>query len=432
MYDVAVVKYEKPFESLKKAVALAGGLGDVSAGSKVVIKPNICGWYEGVDFPKYGVLTTTRLIEDVVILLGEYGVKDISIVEGVTESEKESKSLLQLAAKGMGLDILSGRYGVKIIDVHKAPFTKVTAGNVRLSVNTNILDADYVIDMPVLKTHDQALVSLGIKNLKGVLNMASRKVCHNADQSIDLNYHISKLPEMVSPSFTIIDGIYTLERGPLPSGRAQRSNIIIASKDLISADKVGATILGIDPQTVPHITLVATNKGRPTDLRDINVRGEIDIKTALQPHESSFDIQLFFERRGIKGVTFPKADRTLCTYCAYFMEYVVSGISMVSMDKPFDDIEILTGKIREPSGVHKHTLLVGQCQVKKHGKNPLINHCVEIRGCPPSYKDLVAAYKELGVELPGNPLAWRKKVTELFTRRYVDRPEFDEAFFKVR
>ena len=106
MYDVAVVKYEKPFESLKKAVDLAGGLRDVSAGSKVVIKPNICGWYEGVDFPKYGVLTTARLIEDVVILLGEYGVKYITIVEGPTESEKESESLLQLAAKGMGLDIL--------------------------------------------------------------------------------------------------------------------------------------------------------------------------------------------------------------------------------------------------------------------------------------------------------------------------------------
>lgn len=432
MYDVAVVKYEKPFESLKKAVDLAGGLGDVSAGSKVVIKPNICGWYEGVDFPKYGVLTTARLIEDVVILLGEYGVKDITIVEGVVEFEKESESLLQLAAKGMGLDILSERYGVKIIDVHKAPFTKVTAGNVRLSVNTNILDADYVIDMPVLKTHDQAVVSLGIKNLKGVLNMASRKVCHNADQSIDLNYHISKLPEIVSPSFTIIDGIYTLERGPLPAGRAHRSNIIIASKDLISADKVGATILGIDPQTVPHITLVATNKGRPTDLRDINIRGEIDIKTALKPHGSEIDIQLFLERRGIQGVTFPRTDSTLCTYCAYFMDYVVSGIFMASLDKPFDDIEILIGKIREPSGAHRHTLLVGQCQVKKNGKNPLINHCVEIRGCPPSYKDLVEAYTELGVELPGNRLAWAKIVTETYMRRYIDRPEFDEAFFKIR
>lgn len=302
----------------------------------------------------------------------------------------------------------------------------------RLSVNTNILGADYVIDMPVLKTHDPAVVSLGIKNLKGVLNMASRKICHNADQSIDLNYHISKLPEMVSPSFTIIDGIYTLERGPTPSGEAHRSDIIIASKDLISADKVGATILGIDPQTVPHIALVATNKGRPTDLRDINVRGEIDIKTALKPHESAFDIQLFLEQLGIKGVTFPKIDTTFCTYCVYFINYVVLGIVMASMDKPFDDIEILTGKIMEPSGVHKHTLLVGQCQVKKNGKNPLINHRVEIRGCPPSNKDLVEAYKELGVELPGNPLEWRKTVADFYIGKYIGRPEFDEAFFKIR
>ena len=41
MYDVAVVKYEKPFESLKKAVNLAGGIDGISIQSKVVIKPNI-------------------------------------------------------------------------------------------------------------------------------------------------------------------------------------------------------------------------------------------------------------------------------------------------------------------------------------------------------------------------------------------------------
>jgi len=56
---------------------------------------------------------------------------------------------------------------------------------------------------------------------------------------------------MLSPSLTIIDGIYSLERGPGYSGDAHRTDIIVASRDLISADKVGASILGISPQTVP-------------------------------------------------------------------------------------------------------------------------------------------------------------------------------------
>jgi len=438
VYDVAVVKYEKPFESLRKAVDLAGGLGDVSGGSKVVIKPNLVLWLEGVDFLKYGVLTTARLIEDIIILLKEHGAEDIAIVEGILELEKESESLLQLAAKGMGLDILAERYGVKIIDVHKGSFAKVTAGDVTLSVNTDILDADYVINMPVLKTHSQAMVSLGIKNLKGLLNMASRKKCHNPNHSINLDYHIAKLPQMIPTSLNIIDGIYTLEKGPF-WGEAHRADIVIASKDLLSADKVGATILGIAPQNVPHLVMVAESNGRPIDLSDINIRGEIDIRTATKPHEfawpqnESGDMPLVFELMGIRGIRWPEGDKTGCTYCGYYGTFISMGIlSAKNRDKPFDDIEILTGKIQEPTPGHKHTLLFGQCQVKKNGKNPLINHCVEIRGCPPSKQGFFEAFEELGIELPDNPEEWWEKVPEFFTRQYIGRPEFDQAFYRIQ
>ena len=434
MYDVAVVKYEKPFKSLKKAVDLAGGLVDISGSSKVFIKPNFVMWLEGVNFPKYGVLTTARLIEDIVILLKEHGAKDISIVEGMFELKKEPESLLRLAAKGMGLDILAQRYGVKIIDVHKGSFIKVAAGDVRLSVNADIIDADYIIDMPVLKTHGLTMVSLGIKNLKGVLNTASRKKCHNADQSRDLDYHLAKLPDIVRPSLTIIDGIYTLEYGPGYFGEAHRSNIIVVSKDLISADKIGATMLGIAPQTVPHLVLAAESKGRPADLSDVNIRGDVDIRTASKPHRWAPDSnELIFELLGIRGITLPVVDKTECTYCSDFILHLYMGIiGAKNKDKPFDDIEILHGKILEPAGGHKHTLLLGQCQVKKNSSNPLINHCVEIRGCPPSKKGFFVAFEELGIELPDNPMEWWEKVPEFFMGQYIGKPDFDDAFYKIQ
>ncbi|MCX5863288.1 MAG: DUF362 domain-containing protein, partial [Deltaproteobacteria bacterium] len=91
MYDVAVVKYSQPYESLKQAVELCGGIGDITSGSKVCIKPNIVSWYGDVNFPKYGVLTTCRLIEDMVKLLMEHGVTDISIIEGMVGSEQKHK-----------------------------------------------------------------------------------------------------------------------------------------------------------------------------------------------------------------------------------------------------------------------------------------------------------------------------------------------------
>lgn len=439
MYDVAVVRYEKPLESLRETVGLAGGLGGISSNSKVFIKPNFCQWREGVSFPKYGVLTTARLIEDMVTLVKERDVKDITIVEGAVEIEKKPESTLQQLARGMGLDTLAKRYGVKMIDVLRSPFARVTAGGVTLSVNRDVLEADHLINMPVLKTHTQTVVSLGIKNLKGLLSIPSRKKCHSVNPDTDLTYHLARLPDFFSPSLTIMDGIYTLERGPLITGRAYRSNIIIASRDVYSADKVGATMLGIGPDTVPHLALAALNQGRTTDLSDINIRGGIDVRTALKPHAWEFeqnetgDLPLYFERAGVRGLTYPQADTTMCTYCADFIYYVIWGILMAeNRDKPFDDVEILHGKALDPSGDHRHTLLVGQCQVKRNSENPLINHCVRINGCPPSSEDLLEAYAELGIDLPHDFLERIRTSPETLMKRYAGNPEFDESFYKVR
>jgi uncharacterized protein (DUF362 family) len=439
MHDVAVVRYEKPLESLRKAVNLAGGLGAITGDSKVCIKPNFCQWFDGVNFPKYGVLTTARLIEDMVILLKEQGADDIYIVEGAVEIEKKRESTIEQVVRGMGLNLLTERYGVAIKDALRGSFTRVTAGDVTLSVNEDILAADFIINMPVLKTHSQTVVSLGIKNLKGSLNIASRKKCHTPKKGVDLDYHLARLPELLPTYLTVIDGIYSLERGPLITGRAHRSNIIVASKDVISADKVGATILGIDPQTVPYINSAAGYNGRPTDLSDIRIKGGVDISSALKPHEWEFvqnesgELPLFFERAGIKGLTYPQADKSMCTYCADFIYYIIQGIlTSKNKDNPFDDMEVLHGKALEPAEGHKHTLLVGQCQVKKNRNNPRINHCVEIKGCPPSKKELLDAYAELGIELPGDFLKRMEKISGTFMKKYKNNPDFDESFYRLQ
>lgn len=440
MWDVAVVKYEKAHESLRNAVDLAGGLNDLSPASKVLIKPNIVIWYEGIDFPKYGVLTTSRLIEDMVKLLKDKGVNDITIAEGGLSVQKEQKvSMIEQAAKGLGLDVLKDRYGVKIIDILKSPFTDVTKDNVTLSISSEVIEADYVINMPVLKTHSQSMVSLGMKNLKGTLNIASRKLCHNVDASMDLHYHLVKLLDMISPNLTVIDGIYSNERGPMFTGRAHRANIIVVSKDTLSADITGSRILGIYPGDVPHIAMAVKAKKRSTDLKDIVIKGNVDIKTALKPHKWSFEqselneLPLFFERAGVKGITYHPVDTTLCTYCGLFIGDINLGIFMAkNTDKYFDDIEILYGKIQKPSPNHKHTLLVGKCQVKLNSENPLINHCVKIPGCPAKKKDIIKTFEELSIELPDNFLKWLEKSPEtLHMKKYRNNPAFEPAFYKI-
>lgn len=94
-------------------------------------------------------------------------------------------------------------------------FEKVAIDDeITLKFNRDVLDCDYLINIPVLKTHSQTVVSLGIKNLKGLIDIPSRKKCHSPDPEKDLHYYVSRLADKLSPMFTLIDGIYTNEMGP--------------------------------------------------------------------------------------------------------------------------------------------------------------------------------------------------------------------------
>jgi uncharacterized protein (DUF362 family) len=127
------------------------------------------------------------------------------------------------------------------------------------------------------------LASLGIKNFKGLLNNISRKKCHSADPVKDLNYMVSMLADRMHPSFTLIDGIYTNERGPAMDGKARRSDILVASRHDFSADKVGCMTLGFAASEVPHLVHAGRSRQQPLDLSDVEVVGE-KIEEMASPH----------------------------------------------------------------------------------------------------------------------------------------------------
>lgn len=186
---VSIVKYEKPLDSVRKAVELSKGLDHLPANAKVFIKPNIVFWTKATNFPKYGVITTSRIVEDMVVLLKERGIDDINIGEGtVLRNPKDMETQLH-AFERLGYSELTKRYGVKHINIWERPFEKVDLGDdVELNFNTDILNSDFVVDLPVMKTHSMTMVSLGIKNLKGMIDIPSRKKCHNTHPEKDLHF----------------------------------------------------------------------------------------------------------------------------------------------------------------------------------------------------------------------------------------------------
>ena len=234
----------------------------------------------------------------------------------------KDKDTAEHAFESLGYNLLAQRYGVKVINAFNRPFDKVDLGEgVELAFNRDALESDFIIDLPVMKTHAQTVVSLGIKNLKGLIDVNSRKTCHNADPERDLHFHVARLDRAMPPILTVIDGTYTAEYGPGFDALVHRSDILAASWDVLAADMAGAALLGHDPAEVPHLVHAARIRGRGLDMSGLEIRGE-RIEDLARYHNWSFpyneddSLPLPLAKKGLQGLAYYKYDNTLCTYCS--------------------------------------------------------------------------------------------------------------------
>lgn len=434
---VAIVRYQQPLESVRRAVDLSRGLDHLPHNPKVYIKPNIVYWARQVPFPKFGVMTTSRVVEDMVVMLKDRGVEDITIGEGTVVLRPKDFETPAHAFETLGYNTLKKRYGIKIINVFQRPFKTVDVGDgVVLNFNADILDSDFVVNLPVLKTHAQTVTSLGIKNLKGMIDVESRKKCHGADPVKDLNFFVARLADRMPPMFTLIDGIYSNERGPGMDGRMRRSNLLVASADVLSADMVGSTILGYPPKDVPHLVHAANRRGRVPDLSDVEVVGE-KIEEVTSPHEYTFQytesntMPVLMAKKGIRGVAYRKFDTTMCTYCSGLTGAILTAIGLAWKGEPYGDVEVLTGKIMKPAPGMKKTILLGQCMYEANKDDPNINELLAVKSCPPQPKTIVKVFHQAGIPIDPAIIENVEQMPFFYLKKYEGKPEFDDNFFRV-
>jgi len=436
-HTVAVGKYETPKTSILKIVEACDGLAHMPKNPHVYIKPNIVFWTRAVTFPKWGVITTTRAIEDMICILKDHGVNNITIGEGTVVSNPKDRETPQHAFQTLGYENLKKRYGVNYINVFDRPFEEIDLGDdFKLNFNKDIIESDFVVDIPVLKAHNQTMVSLGIKNLKGCVDIPSRRRCHSEESGRDLHAWVARLADKMPPTFTLLDGIYTNERGPGIDGRIRRSNILAGSSDILSADLVGAKLLGHEPENVPHLVHAAKNRSRPWDLSDIEVVGE-SIENLASFHDYNFVyhedetccLPLPLAKQGIKGIFYRKFDLSMCTYCSGINGVILSAIRYAWKGKPWDKVEVLTGKSMKPTPGMNKTILMGKCIHKANKDNPDIKEMIAVKECPPKPENVVKALHQAGIDVDPNLFKNLDQMPAFFMGKYEGKSEFDPEFF---
>jgi len=414
---VAVVKYDGTTNALRKAIELCGGFEELKPDHKILLKPNIL-WGGTKKLPPFGVVTTSAIVGHLLQLLRDYGCRNITIGEG-TIPNKQLHSSTGRGYEWSGIGKVAKRYGIKLVDFNSEPFEEVQLEEIKVKVSRWALESDFLINLPVLKAHRQTKVSLGMKNLKGCLAIESKKKFHKHD----LPRLIALLNTKIKTSLTIIDGIYSKDRGPDFLGTSYRTNLLIVGRDVFSCDMVGAESMGIRPEEVDYLKEFSSIKGRPLSLDAIEVKGET-LKEIARPLEWRLSVEDIFHQAGIQGITVQHGatDLSCCSGC----EGVLSGFCGVfCKDNPgvvLEGLEICIGGKAKPKKESKKVFLLGNCAISA---NKDLKDGIKIKGCPPPIVDTV-----MSIVLKSLP---PKRVAKILMSRMIKNIGiklgiYDEAF----
>jgi len=387
---VAVVAYERGGGSLHAAVTACEGLRGLSGSDRVLIKPNVP-WGSPLSWkaPPYGFATTARVVEEAVRELKYHGCHRIAIGEGSIVNRGLGADTAT-AFRWAGIDRVARRYGVELVDLNAGMYDRIDLDGTAVSVASRLMEADFLLDLPVLKTHHQATVSLGLKNLKGCLSQQSRRDFHRGG----LDRLIALLGVRLKPGLTIIDGIYGLERGPEFLGTARRTDLLVASRDVLACDVVGCGIMGVNPEEVGHLREYAVLTGGQLGLEDIDVRGRA-VMEGIRPFERGAAFEGLLQRTGVTGLSVRPPGVETCSGCTLAMWSALVAFCSDNRNAKLDGVELCCGPTAPPTDAARRVLLLGDCAIRGNGT---AENAVSVPGCPPSVRDM---YLKLSIRTLG-------------------------------
>lgn len=248
----------------RAALGAIGGIERfVKNGNDVIIKPNICH-----DYHTYEYATTTN--PDVVAALVELclgaGARRVRVMDtpfggGGPESA--------YARSGIGDAVEAAGGQMEVMNRAKFRDTHIPDGRDITSwpVYQDVLNTDVLIDVPIAKHHSLARLTLGGKNLLGVIGRPNA-------MHINLGQRIADLVSLVRPTLTVVDAVRILtSHGPTGGNLddVHETNTVIASHDIVAADAYAATLFDLSGKDIAYVKAAAEMGLGTLDLASVRI-----------------------------------------------------------------------------------------------------------------------------------------------------------------
>lgn len=349
-------------------------------GKRVLLKPNIGRIAE----PYSGIVTNPQVIAAAIDAFRAAGA-DVA----VGESPITGVSLEQAFEKS-GTTFIARERNCPLIDMDKRKPVDIAVRDgiaiKHLKICADLFDFDFIVSIPVMKTHMHTVTTLSVKNMKGCLWRRSKVELHMLPRvpfSSDkpLNIAIADMASVLKPHFVIIDGTVGMEGLGPSAGEPHSLDLIIAGNDAMATDAVACTIMGIDPRDVPHLRIAADRGCGNIDPNSYFVTNP-EWKSLTQP---------FAPVPKNLSMQFPNVrilDEQSCSACQstvlLFMKRYGDQIGEYFPDNK--KVTIAIGKGHK--GVPPNTICIGNCTRRFRDAG------VYVPGCPPVASNILAALEK--------------------------------------
>lgn len=327
--------------------------GFIPKNGHVVLKPNLV-----VARPAHeGATTHTEIVEGVVRYLKDLGISRITIAEGSWVGDSTEH-----AFRVTGLDQLAKRYGLRLLDLKRDETASADTpiGTIRLCRTP--LEADFLINLPVLKGHCQTVMTCALKNLKGCIPDQEKRRFH----SLGLTKPIAALASALHPHLTLVDNIcgdLNFEEG----GNPVKTDRLLLGRDPVQLDTYCCGLLGLDPSEVPYLPLAERYGAGRMDRKEEDI---VFLNRPAVPSEARTDSRL------VRSLTRGVEQRSACSAC-------FANLTRALYQYREHTGTNYTGKIsigQDFQGKTPDGLGIGQCCrcAKDH-----------VTGCPPTSADIL-------------------------------------------
>lgn len=240
---VAVVRGERGLEPVFKALDLVDFKSALAGFSRVLVKVNFITTLTW----DTGATTDPIVVEALIQKLQALGL-EVLVVESDASMTNADK-----AFKATGMADLCDRYGVDHLNLRHVPDKvkiKIPNGNALKDVKVpRIVTESAIISAAKMKTHMATKVTLGMKNMFGLLPDKLKFKYH----AMGISKVVVDINTVLKPHLTVVDGFIAMEgKGPT-NGSPVKMDLVVAGQDPVATDATCARIMGFDPHEISHI-----------------------------------------------------------------------------------------------------------------------------------------------------------------------------------